>query len=357
MYKSKILNFPILSNDGSLNMNNYHLYKTGRKENQKIINIRTKVYKYNSIKISFLSGALYFKDMLILALAKIFKKNDHFEIIIINNLEEADIIISSVFADNEYLSKYNCYKICISGEPWNIPNKIHYDLIIDTKRNTELLPIGCQFIYWPLYVNSLYERRNNTKDDLLMPNQNTCKTKIGKTKFCAFLYNACHPHRELFFDKLNSYKKVDPLGKCRSNINEENVCQNLDTDRWVYTNTETYNDLAVSKYLPYKFVIAMENTDVEGYITEKILNPIFAGSIPIYWGTSEITKHFNPKRFIYINHFINMDECIKHIIEVDSNDNLYQQYINEPFFVGNKFNEYLDNNETLLQQLLLKNFV
>jgi len=35
---------------------------------------------------------------------------------------------------------------------------------------------------------------------------------------------------------------------------------------------------------PYKFVFAMENDFVEGYWTEKLVNPIFAESIPIMAG-------------------------------------------------------------------------
>ena len=42
----------------------------------------------------------------------------------------------------------------------------------------------------------------------------------------------------------------------------------------------------------------MENKNQYGYITEKIINPLIAGSIPIYWGCKNIDKYF-PKDCYY----------------------------------------------------------
>jgi len=40
----------------------------------------------------------------------------------------------------------------------------------------------------------------------------------------------------------------------------------------------------------YKFTIAFENSkDIPGYVTEKIIDPMLAGSIPVYWGAPNIT--------------------------------------------------------------------
>ncbi|MGH7793264.1 MAG: glycosyltransferase family 10 domain-containing protein, partial [Thermodesulfobacteriota bacterium] len=34
----------------------------------------------------------------------------------------------------------------------------------------------------------------------------------------------------------------------------------------------------------YNFILAFENTDYPGYITEKIIHAFMAGTIPLYWG-------------------------------------------------------------------------
>ena len=48
-----------------------------------------------------------------------------------------------------------------------------------------------------------------------------------------------------------------------------------------------------------KFVLSMENSNVPGYVTEKILLPLVAGSIPIYYGTKDIYDIFDESCFVY----------------------------------------------------------
>ena len=42
----------------------------------------------------------------------------------------------------------------------------------------------------------------------------------------------------------------------------------------------------------YRFVLAVENTQVYYYITEKIMIAFLSGAIPIYWGDKNIYEHF-----------------------------------------------------------------
>lgn len=51
----------------------------------------------------------------------------------------------------------------------------------------------------------------------------------------------------------------------------------------------------------YKFTIAFENSRAPGYYTEKILDPMLAGSIPVYWGDPGIASHFNPRSFLSVD--------------------------------------------------------
>ena len=48
----------------------------------------------------------------------------------------------------------------------------------------------------------------------------------------------------------------------------------------------------------YKFSIAMENTEGDGYISEKIYDSFISGTIPIYYGDYTIDEYINPKSFI-----------------------------------------------------------
>ena len=50
----------------------------------------------------------------------------------------------------------------------------------------------------------------------------------------------------------------------------------------------------------YKFSIAMENTEGDGYISEKLIDSFLAGTIPIYYGDYMIDEYINLEAFILI---------------------------------------------------------
>ena len=86
-------------------------------------------------------------------------------------------------------------------------------------------------------------------------------------------------------------------------------------------------------YKNYKFVIAFENSSSLGYVSEKILLPLSAGSIPIYWGAPDVKDYINPECFINVNDFDSFEDCIEYVKKVDNDDELYQKYINaKPIF-------------------------
>lgn len=45
-----------------------------------------------------------------------------------------------------------------------------------------------------------------------------------------------------------------------------------------------WTDGVVQMAMPYKFMIAFENSKIKGYSTEKIFNALYAHTIPIYFG-------------------------------------------------------------------------
>jgi len=62
----------------------------------------------------------------------------------------------------------------------------------------------------------------------------------------------------------------------------------------------------------HKFAICFENNDLDGYITEKIVTPYAAMSIPVYWGGgSMITKVLNPRAFVHCELPANLTSLLK----------------------------------------------
>jgi hypothetical protein len=58
----------------------------------------------------------------------------------------------------------------------------------------------------------------------------------------------------------------------------------------------------------YKFALCFENMVLKGWITEKIFDCFFAGTVPIYWGTPDIEDLIPPECFIDMRGFANYGE-------------------------------------------------
>jgi hypothetical protein len=246
----------------------------------------------------------------------VIKKHLNKELIITNDYANADIIISHI-TDRRKLFDPKALNIITSGESRDI-NDI-YDIYVGTRTITK----AHISIYLPYLYLSLGEH------NLSIEPKDYVNTK---QLFCAYMYSHDVPHRVKYFNLLNNYKKVDGLGKSCNNIveieNKVNIIEN-----------ETYLDKAVKIYTNYKFVLALENFFQDGYFTEKIINPLIANSIPIYWGTHDVFKYINKKRVIYIQDYENDDELMKKIIELDNDDEKYNKIVSEPIFLENTYPE------------------
>lgn len=63
-------------------------------------------------------------------------------------------------------------------------------------------------------------------------------------------------------------------------------------------------------------MIAFENSDDPGYVTEKIANAFLSGAVPVYWGTADVSKVFNPESFIHCGEFVSFEACADWVTEV-----------------------------------------
>lgn len=76
----------------------------------------------------------------------------------------------------------------------------------------------------------------------------------------------------------------------------------------------------------YKFSVCYENMkDVQGYVTEKIFDCFAVGTIPIYWGASNITDFVPKNCFIDRRDFASFDEVLSYIRSMDAQT--YETYL------------------------------
>ena len=123
---------------------------------------------------------------------------------------------------------------------------------------------------------------------------------------------------------VNKYKKIDMGGKAFNNIGI-NVKDKI-------------------KFLSsYKFSFSLENSDGDGYVSEKIIDSFLAGTIPIYYGDYMIEEYINPKAFILIKGEKDIKSKIEYIKKIDNDDELYHSILKETIFVKS-YQKILEEN-------------
>lgn len=293
--------------------------------------------------------------------------NEHFNVIFVDDLSyecEVDLLFFGAFIENlkSLIDSYNCLKIFYTGE--NIKpifnnnttfgNYVQYDENYNKHygkwHNYPACDISMSFYYTehnnvriPFYL----EDYHNEMHRLLKENRTNFKKR---TKFCCFIVkNPTCEFRNDFFIKLNTYKKVDSIGPHLNN-------HTFDVGNPFNTNEIHYKKL---KFISdYKFIIAMENTKTLGYTTEKIVDAMMVGTIPIYWGNPLIHKEFNEQSFINVNGYEDIDSVINNIIQLDNNDAMYDEMQKQSCLVNNKFCDDQILDEQLKKVLvLINNFI
>ena len=148
------------------------------------------------------------------------------------------------------------------------------------------LPFACrrwfQLIATPILPNFLsYPRKRNTAP-------------------VAAIVSNCWAQKRL--DLLKSIMKrirVDSYGTCEQNMDFgsfENASdlethlrdKRLDSTRFYKRKIELIRDKG------YPFVLAAENSEYDGYITEKASHAFMSGAVPVYWGAPDAFAHFGP---------------------------------------------------------------
>ena len=148
----------------------------------------------------------------------------------------------------------------------------------------------------------------------------------SKSRFCNFVYsNDQAKTRIKFFQLLSEYKPVDSGGQVYNNMGH------VVRDKQAFLSD-------------YKFTIAFENAQYLGYTTEKLVLPMMANSLPIYWGNSKVGREFNTRSFINTHEYSTFEDVVDEIIRLDQDDGRYIARLKEPWLIGNTDSIYTRND-------------
>lgn len=206
--------------------------------------------------------------------------------------------------------KYDkCVKIFFTGEPVTPDfNQCDYAIGYDD------LSFGERFCKRPYWMSRSMPQKITKSDDELL-----------NRKFCNFVYSneirgTAVELRKQFALKLMEYKHIDCPGKVLNNMQNAISPRH---DNWESGKLRFIED--------YKFTIAFENNSMIGYTTEKLEDPLYAHSVPIYWGNSNVIKYFNQDAFLYCNGGEEVfDSIIQRIIYLDTHDDAYLAMVKTP---------------------------
>lgn len=76
----------------------------------------------------------------------------------------------------------------------------------------------------------------------------------------------------------------------------------------------------------YKFVLAIENTLTESYVTEKLFYALDSGAVPIYFGAPNVLDLVPPKSIILGSNYSSMEELAIYVKMLAVNPVLYAEY-------------------------------
>lgn len=181
---------------------------------------------------------------------------------------------------------------------------------------------------WTMYVdwfNNPYQKGRN-QAYLISPKKLTePKKKQHKDKFCSALTNNSLGYRKIAYPEFIRYA----ISKGLLVESRGNFCPTFPR-----LNGDERDKLDFIS--GFKFHLTYDNSDLSGWITEKLLHPMSEGVIPIYWGGIDVEEEFNVDGFIHVRRFDNLDEVHERVFQIYKNEELFYDIQTQPCFPNNE---------------------
>jgi hypothetical protein len=157
-------------------------------------------------------------------------------------------------------------------------------------------------------------------DWLIDPNQRRHNT--GKFNAIIYLTGKCYEFRQLTAITLAQSYQLHHGNGCKIQSANATISP-IATGRlsWVGNHEIFYQ---------YKYCLVMENTNMKGYVTEKLLFAFMGGCLPIYYGSgNEVFDEFTDGSYIYYD-IDNPQPAIELFQQTTVNQTLYEEMLSRP---------------------------
>jgi len=210
-----------------------------------------------------------------------------------------------------------------SGEPW-LQSVRGIDIQLDSKRDLKHLSPAAMSVFYPHMLMSTGRRTLDTAVNKWTFYHGCCaegeildlakrtgyfdakSERLKKRYFASFLQSHCHTYlhstaiRNAFVYELSQkVRPVNPLGVCPRHKNSTALV-GLTSDERRRRASRYQRTTSIGAHHEHKFTVSFENTFVEGYLSEKLLEAYIAASLPIYFGSDKFTEEqmLNQKAYV-----------------------------------------------------------
>jgi len=257
--------------------------------------------------------------------------NEQCEIGLLNESEvlcEFDMLLSCSGTLVNYKKWKQTY--LFNGESTMKCNPNLYDVVLWGERNYKNVVNVPLFIPY-IYSNNFVEKITETKNI----------TNIPKKDVCVIISNPGGGVRNHFLNELDKTFNVTYAGLYKNNIG-----QNIP---FAYNTPEFLNFIS-----QFKFIVSMENSRNDTYITEKIVHGLIANTIPIYWGSTRVFDYFNNERILCLENENSISKTINIMKEICCSNDKWIQKVNQSNFINNKLQRTIDDIATDIRCLINK---
>jgi len=206
-----------------------------------------------------------------------------------------------------------------NGESTMKCNPNNYDVVLWGERNYKNVVNVPLFVPY-IYCNKFIDKLTQVKQVTTIPNNDVC----------VIISNPRGDIRNSFLNALEQNFKVTFAGSYKNNTGG-NI-------------PYTYNTPEFLQFVSqFKFIISMENSRNDTYITEKIIHGLLTNIVPVYWGSTRVFDYFNKERILCLENQNNILNTIARMKELMQNPNKWLEMVNKPNFVNNKLERTIEN--------------
>uniref|UniRef100_A0A6C0KLD3 Fucosyltransferase C-terminal domain-containing protein n=1 Tax=viral metagenome TaxID=1070528 RepID=A0A6C0KLD3_9ZZZZ len=263
---------------------------------------------------------------------ELFQKVFDCEIQISHDWTEADILCENACSlESSWIDKKNWrHSIAVTGE-----SVVSFGVFSDHYHRFSCFLSGLEpsiplkRVKFPLFLSYVFCNKNKSFEPV---------SSVPSNMVCAVITNPKGRVRNRFLDRLEQHMPVSYGGSFRNNIGPIGGDHN--------------SDELIHYMKSFKFVVTMENNEEPYYITEKIVNGLFAGTIPVYWGSPRIHEYIHEDRILHLKgdteeSFLQIDRVIQQMIHMTDED--YMKRVQSPIFIKDTMTELIQDMKQLLQ--------